>query len=66
MEGLQRYVCNNIKSIAGLPNGRPAFLCIVATGINKFYFFIKIFSLGEAGETNYESRSSRRHRIGRH
>jgi len=26
MEGLRRYVCNNIKSVAGLPIGRPAFL----------------------------------------
>jgi hypothetical protein len=23
--GLQRYVCRNIKTVAGLPNGRPVF-----------------------------------------
>lgn len=26
MEGLQRYVCINIKSLAGLPNGRLFYL----------------------------------------
>jgi len=38
---LQRYVCNNIKSLAGLPNGRPAFfyaLLMQKEFFGNFYF----------------------------